>query len=182
MLSFCFSVVLKFQAKDYARNVSSKAENYKLPVRKLNTSRTVGWVLFSQVRASRCVNYSSISATPPDWKNITSSEGLKQGLGASDKLYVLWTQWRLKHNPTSNLELFVSFQYGFGGYYRCTPLYSEIRCFKALCSILQSWTKLLRKLHTWGAFFLNFVADRFFPLPPYPWKQCCWVFKRKPDP
>ena len=26
---------------------------------------------------------------------------------------------------------------------------------------LQSWTKLLRKLHTWGAFFLNFVADGF---------------------
>ena len=32
-----------------------------------------------------------------------------------------------------------------------------------------------------GAFFLNFVADRFFP-HPLPWKQCCWVFKRKPDP
>ena len=32
---------------------------------------------------------------------------------------------------------------------------------------LQSWTKLLRKLRTWGAFFLNFVADRFFP-PPLP--------------
>ena len=32
---------------------------------------------------------------------------------------------------------------------------------------LQSWTKLLRKLHTWGSFFLNFVADRFFP-PPLP--------------
>ena len=47
---------------------------------------------------------------------------------------------------------------------------------------IQSWTKLLRKLHTWGAFFLNFVADRFFPSPPSPWKQCCWVFKRKPDP
>ena len=31
----------------------------------------------------------------------------------------------------------------------------------------QSWTKLLRKLHIWGAFFLNFVADRFFP-PPLP--------------
>ena len=32
----------------------------------------------------------------------------------------------------------------------------------------QSWTKLLRKLHIWGAFFLNFVADRFFPPPPPP--------------
>ena len=32
---------------------------------------------------------------------------------------------------------------------------------------LQSWTKLLRKLCTWGAFFLHFVADRFFP-PPLP--------------
>ena len=30
---------------------------------------------------------------------------------------------------------------------------------------LQSWTKLLRKLHTWGALFLNFLADRFFPNP-----------------
>ena len=48
-------------------------------------------------------------------------------------------------------------------------------------SELQFWTKLLRKLHSWGAFFLNFIADRFFP-PPSPWKQCCWVFKRKPDP
>ena len=52
---------------------------------------------------------------------------------------------------------------------------------KALLIKQQSWTKLLRKLRTWGAFFLNFVADRFFP-PPSPWKQCCWVFKRKPDP
>ena len=37
-------------------------------------------------------------------------------------------------------------------------------CFVFLCvcactSKLQSWTKLLRKLHTWGAFFLNFIAD-----------------------
>ena len=30
---------------------------------------------------------------------------------------------------------------------------------------LQSSTKLLRKLHTWGALFLNFLADRFFPTP-----------------
>ena len=35
-------------------------------------------------------------------------------------------------------------------------------------SYLQYWTKLLRKLHTQGAFFLNFVADRFFPPPPPP--------------
>ena len=33
---------------------------------------------------------------------------------------------------------------------------------------IQSWTKLLRKLHTWEAFFLNFVANRFFPAPPPP--------------
>ena len=39
--------------------------------------------------------------------------------------------------------------------------------FKTSYSLLQSWTKLLRKLHLWGAFFLNFVADRFFP-PPLP--------------
>ena len=32
---------------------------------------------------------------------------------------------------------------------------------------LQSWTKLLRKLPSWGSFFLNFVADPFFP-PPLP--------------
>ena len=38
---------------------------------------------------------------------------------------------------------------------------------KALLIKQQSWTKLLRKLRTWGAFFLNFVADRFFP-PPFP--------------
>ena len=31
---------------------------------------------------------------------------------------------------------------------------------------IQAWTKLLRKLHTWWAFFLTFVADRFFPPPP----------------
>ena len=30
---------------------------------------------------------------------------------------------------------------------------------------LQSQTQLLRKLHTWGALFLNFLADRFFPTP-----------------
>ena len=30
---------------------------------------------------------------------------------------------------------------------------------------LQSWTKLLRKLHTWGTFFLTCVGDRFFPAP-----------------
>jgi len=30
---------------------------------------------------------------------------------------------------------------------------------------LQSWTKVLRKLHTWGALLLNFVAHRFFPTP-----------------
>ena len=34
-------------------------------------------------------------------------------------------------------------------------------------ALLQSWTKLLRKLPSWGSFFLNFVADPFFP-PPLP--------------
>ena len=38
---------------------------------------------------------------------------------------------------------------------------------QTVCLELQSWIKLLRKLHSWGAFFLNFVADRFFP-PPLP--------------
>ena len=60
-------------------------------------------------------------------------------------------------------------------------LFMIILNFVFLENSLQSWTKLLRKLHSWGAFFLNFVADRFFP-PPSPWKQCCWVFKRKPYP
>ena len=36
---------------------------------------------------------------------------------------------------------------------------------KAFFLKLQSWTKLLRKLRTWGAFFLNVIADPFFPLP-----------------
>ena len=30
---------------------------------------------------------------------------------------------------------------------------------------LRSWIKLLRKFDTLGAFFLNIVADRFFPAP-----------------
>ena len=59
-------------------------------------------------------------------------------------------------------------------------LFMIILNFVFLENSLQSWTKLLRKLHSWGAFFLNFVADRFSP-PPSPSKQCCWVFKT-PDP
>ena len=46
-------------------------------------------------------------------------------------------------------------------------LFMIILNFVFLENSLQSWTKLLRKLHSWGAFFLNFVADRFFP-PPLP--------------
>ena len=41
-------------------------------------------------------------------------------------------------------------------------------CVCACTSKLQSWTKLLRKLHTCGAFFLNFIADWFLPSPPLP--------------
>ena len=44
-------------------------------------------------------------------------------------------------------------------------LFMIILNFVFLENSLQSWTKLLRKLHSWGAFFLNFVADRFFPSP-----------------
>ena len=47
----------------------------------------------------------------------------------------------------------------FCNFHRCCAV-----CFQSLMNI-QSWTKPLRKLHTWGAFFLNFVADRFFPPP-----------------
>ena len=65
----------------------------------------------------------------------------------------------------------------FADQFSSTAMYSVIQP-----TVLQSWTKLLRKLHTWArAFFLNFVANRFFP-PSFLWKQCCWVFKRKPDP
>ena len=46
-------------------------------------------------------------------------------------------------------------------------LFIIILNFVFLENSLQSWAKLLRKLHSWGAFFLNFVADRFFP-PPLP--------------
>ena len=40
---------------------------------------------------------------------------------------------------------------------------------------------LVEKIAYLGGIFLNFEADLFF-LTPSPWKQCCWVFKRKPDP
>ena len=33
---------------------------------------------------------------------------------------------------------------------------------------VQSWTKRLRKVHTWEHFFKNCVADRFFPSSPPP--------------
>ena len=46
-------------------------------------------------------------------------------------------------------------------------LFMIILNFVFLENSLQSWTKLLRKVHSCRAFFLNFVADRFFP-PPLP--------------
>ena len=40
--------------------------------------------------------------------------------------------------------------------------------FYKLESSLQSWTKLLRKLYIWTAFFLNIVAVPVLPSPPSP--------------
>ena len=117
-----------------------------LSVMKLNRSRTVGWVLSWQVRASRCVNYSSLSATPPDWVNITSSEGL--GLGASHKLRHLNTM-KIETRSKDALEVCwcsceqfwaVSFLpvWLLWFIYRCTPLYGEVLYFKVFYSILES--------------------------------------------
>ena len=50
-----------------------------------------------------------------------------------------------------------------------------------LANRLQSWTKLLRKLYT-GKHFSKHRSCTGSSLSPFPWKQCCCVFKRKPDP
>ena len=57
-------------------------------------------------------------------------------------------------------------------------LFMIILNFVFLENSLQSWTKLLRKLHSWGAFFLNFVADRFFP-SPLPLEAVLLVLQKK---
>ena len=115
-------------------------------MRKLNRSRTVDWVLSWQVRASRWVNYSSLSATPPDWENITSGERL--GLGGSDKLRYLntmeiekWSKGALEvcwciyeqFRAVSFLPVWLLWFI-----YRCSPLCSEVLYFKAFYSILES--------------------------------------------
>ena len=45
---------------------------------------------------------------------------------------------------------------------------------------LQSWTKL-DKITYLESIFLDILAVAILPSPS-PWKQCCCVFKRKPDP
>ena len=45
---------------------------------------------------------------------------------------------------------------------------------------LQSWTKL-DKITYMESIFLDILAVAILPSPS-PWKRCCCVFKRKPDP
>ena len=58
-------------------------------------------------------------------------------------------------------------------------LFMIILNFVCLENSLQSWTKLLRKLHSWGAFFLNFVANRFSPNPPLPLEAVLLGLRKK---
>ena len=42
--------------------------------------------------------------------------------------------------------------------------------------------KTVEKIAFLGGIFSELHSRPILPLPPSSWKQCCWVFKRKPDP